>query len=147
MGSGQPEFDLIVAIDISVSITIPKDQIIRDVNAYIDGRRAKVYFFNHRIDDVIYTSNISSQMFEMYGRTALWDCLHTIIRDSTAWDVLFKPVVVFTDGEDNSSRSGPPNVINLFDFPYSEPRPSIVGEIAYSLCLLAFQKCTTYGNQ
>jgi hypothetical protein len=102
--------DVYILIDCSWSMKDMKDDVIREVNEYILGKgratRFSVYFFNHDIDRPIIQKRevyISDDMYDIWGRSALYDSIDITIKDATSRSKIPPTFVVYTDGIDTAS--------------------------------------------
>ncbi len=102
--------DVYILIDCSWSMNDMKDHVIHEVNEYIrrKGRatRFSVYFFNHQIDRPIIQKRdvfISEDMYEIWGRSALYDSIEITIKDAVFRSKTPPTIVVYTDGADTAS--------------------------------------------
>ena len=102
--------DVYILIDCSWSMKHIKDHVIREVNEYIrkqsKSTRFSVYFFNHQIDRPIIQKSqafISDDMYDIWGRSALYDSIDVIIKDAVFRSNSLAKIVIYTDGTDTAS--------------------------------------------
>lgn len=94
-------------VDISLSMKIDKQDLINDINKYIEtynNHYVSVYFVNHVIDDVKYNVKyIKDSDFDFRGRTALWESFDSLL-NIASYDV-FPIFIIYTDGKDTASQN------------------------------------------
>ncbi len=102
--------DVYILIDSSWSMKDIKDIVIKEVNEYISKKsnttRFSVYFFNQQIDRPIIRKQcvyISDDMYEIWGRSALYDAMDITLRDASHRSAGPCTIAVYTDGRDTAS--------------------------------------------
>lgn len=102
--------DVYILVDSSWSMKDSKEQVLHELNSYINthpvGTRFSVYFFNQTIERPIIQKRfikITEDMYDIWGRSALYDSLDITIRDAAYRSILPPTIAVYTDGMDTAS--------------------------------------------
>ena len=102
--------DVYILVDASWSMKDSKEQILHELNSYIKthplGTKFSVFFFNQSIERPIIQKRfieIASDMYDIWGRSALYDSMDITIRDATYRSILPPTIAVYTDGMDTAS--------------------------------------------
>ncbi len=102
--------EVYILVDASWSMKDSKEQILHELNSYIKshpvGTHFSVYFFNQNIERPIIQKRfieITSDMYDIWGRSALYDSVDITIRDASYRSVLSPTVAIYTDGMDTAS--------------------------------------------
>lgn len=102
--------DLYILVDSSWSMKDSKEQILHELNLYINthpiGTKTSVYFFNQTIERPIIQKRfvkITEDMYDIWGRSALYDSLDITIRDAAYRSIHPPTIAIYTDGMDTAS--------------------------------------------
>lgn len=102
--------EVYILVDSSWSMKDSKDQILHELNRYISekpkGTKFSVYFFNQHIERPIVQKRfitLTSDMYDIWGRSALYDALDITIRDASYRSMTPPTICVYTDGVDTAS--------------------------------------------
>lgn len=148
--------DVYILVDSSWSMKDSKEQILHELNKYISekptGTRFSVFFFNQNVERPIVQKRfitLSSDMYDIWGRSALYDALDITIRDASYRCVTPPTVAVYSDGVDTASiyctKDQVEKLINSkikngwkFDFLYRNPFKE------RNRCCHSFRNCTLF---
>jgi len=150
--SGKSRFNMILLIDISSSM---KDKIgaVKEAAKFFLNQlltkenRAMVVFFNHEVfEDTEFTNDISTlnnsiNMAYPFGATALYDAIsycYKLLKGVPGHNI----IIIFSDGEDNSSHIDPYTLINKVEksnnIVYSIGNDAVNTDVQYQVILNKF---------